>query len=391
MGGLVHGRADGWAPTTISIKGDRIAGLNEGGGSGRTINVSGLYLLPGMIDCHVHLVMRGEDADPSANASRSDAEIAAYAAEAASRTLLAGFTSVRDVGGWNHLEMELRTAIERGDRIGPRLFLAGRLLSMPTEAVAYYPGMYEVASGPRDVRAAAIRQLDRGADVVKVMATGSMLSPEGEDAGATQFGPEELRTVVEAARSYGKPVAAHAHAAQGIRAAVDAGVASIEHGTYADQAVLGMMAQRGVFLVPTLCTATSLFRNQEIVRAMPSHLRERLADSAATHVAAMRLARRLGVPIAMGTDAGTPGNHHGRNAEECVAMVQEMGMTPEEAILAATADAARLLWHDRDVGALEPGHFADVIGLRADPFGDPTELTRVAFVMKGGIVFKDER
>jgi len=335
--------------------------------------------------------MRGEDADPSANAPRSDAEIAAQAADAASRTLLAGITSVRDVGGWNHLEMELRAAIERGERIGPRLFLAGKLLSMPTEAVTYYPGMYEVASGPEDVRAAAIRQLDRGADVVKVMATGSILSPEGEDAGVTQFGPEELRAVVEAARSYGRPVAAHAHAAEGIRAAVDAGVASIEHGTYADEAVLGMMAERGVFLVPTLSTATSLFRNQEIVRVMPSHLRERLADTAATHVAAMRLARRFGVPIAMGTDAGTPGNHHGRNADECVAMVEEMGMTPKEAVRAATADAARLLWQGRDVGALEPGRFADVIGLRADPIEDPAELTRVAFVMKGGVVFKDER
>jgi imidazolonepropionase-like amidohydrolase len=335
--------------------------------------------------------MRGEDPDPSANASRSDAEIAAHAAEAATRTLLAGFTSVRDLGGWNHLEMELRTTIERGERIGPRLFLAGRLLSLPTEAVDYYPGMYEVASGPQDVRAAAVRQLERGADVVKVMATGSILSPEGEDAGATQFGPEELRTVVEAARSYGRPVAAHAHAAEGIRAAVDAGVASIEHGTYADEAVLGVMAERGVFLVPTLSTATSLFRNKEIVQTMPSHLRERLADTTATHVAAMRLARRLGVPIAMGTDAGTPGNNHGGNAEECVAMVEEMGMTPEEAILAATADAARLLSHDRDVGALETGRFADVIGLRADPIDDPTELTRVAFVMKGGVVFKDER
>src|SRR5437870_2703313 len=177
----------------VTFTGERVGDLlppRSLAGTASVVDATGLFLLPGLIDCHVHLAMRGEDADPSASASRSDDDVARYAAVAAERTLLAGVTSVRDVGGWNYLEMALRTDIEAGRLAGPRLLLAGRLLSRPTPAVGYYPGMYEVAKGAAEVRAAVRRQLDRGADLIKVMATGAMLSPEGEDARQVQFGRE---------------------------------------------------------------------------------------------------------------------------------------------------------------------------------------------------------
>jgi imidazolonepropionase-like amidohydrolase len=385
----------------IEIEGDRILRIVEresterssspsGGGPPSTpsaasqIDAAGLYLLPGLIDCHVHLAMRGEDPDPAANASRSDEEIRSYAASAAERTVRGGTTTVRDVGGWNYVEMDVRRDIEDGNTIGPTLVLAGRLLSMPTPAVRYYPGMYEVARGKSDVRRAARSQLERGADVIKVMATGAMLSPEEEDAAEVQLSREEIGAAVVAAEEEGKPVAAHAHALGGIRNAVEAGVASIEHGTFADDEVLARMAAEGVFLVPTIAASASMMKDERIMSEMPAHLRTRLATSHRTHAEMINRAWAAGVPIAMGTDSGTPGNHHGDNADECIYMVEEAGMTPADVIRAATVNAAELLRRGSDVGTLEEGKFADIIGCAGDPHKDMAELTRPVLVMKRG-------
>jgi imidazolonepropionase-like amidohydrolase len=377
----------------LALEGGRIARLTAGGRPGpddAIIDVSGRYLLPGLIDCHVHLTIRSEDADPAAGASRPDAAVALYAAGAARRTLLGGVTTVRDVGGWNYVEMALRDAVAQGTALGPRMFLAGRLLSITTGGAEYYPGMYEVANGPEEVRSAVRKQLARGADLIKVMATGAMLSPENEDARAIQYTPEELRAAVQTAAASFKRVAAHAHARLGIQNAVEAGVASIEHGTFADESVLRLMAERATFLVPTMCTGPPLTRDASFAATVPEHVRARLLETTRTHVEAVQLAHSLGVPIAMGTDAGTPGNHHGRNAEECVLMVAEAGMSPGEAIRAATVQAARLLGQERHLGALHPGMHADVIGLDADPLLDITELTRVALVVRGGEVVRND-
>jgi imidazolonepropionase-like amidohydrolase len=373
----------------LCIEGPRIRDV---GRRGRTapedtiIDATGLFLLPGLIDCHVHLAMRGEDADPAAVAVRPDREIAVHAADAAVRTVRGGITTVRDVGGWNHLELALRDDIDRGAREGPRLVLAGRLLSAPTPAARYYPGMYEVVRGPAEVRAAVRAQLDAGADMIKVMATGAMLSPEDEDARETQLTMEELAAAVEAAAQVGTPVAAHAHALEGIRNAVEAGAASIEHGTFADEAVLRLMAERGTVLVPTLSASPS--PGDPTLEAMPPHISQRFEETRAIHIEAVRVAHRVGVEIAMGTDAGTPGNHHGRNAQECVRLVEEVGMAREEAIRSATVIAARLLGRSAELGRLEPGMSADVAGYRSNPLEDISELTRVALVMARGRVLR---
>jgi imidazolonepropionase-like amidohydrolase len=395
-GGRLFDTARGsFSELDVGIEGDRIGRLVERGSAdpGPTdvvIDGAGLHLLPGLIDCHVHLTLDSRDADPAAGASKPDAEVAEYAEAAAQRTLWSGVTSVRDLGGTNYVEMELRRRVSIGQVPGPRMFLAGRLLSIPTPATAYYPGMYEVAAGPDQVRQAARRQIDHGADVIKVMATGAMLSPEEEDAGATQFTLEELRTAVQTADDRGIPVAAHAHARDGILNAVEAGASSIEHGTFADPPVLREMAERGVFLVPTSSAFSSSLLDDAMVRAMPVHIYARFVDHEETHQAMVRQAYRSGVPIAMGTDAGTPGNHHGANAHECVLLVEETGMTPTESIRAATVNAARLLRREADLGSIEEGKFADVIGCVGDPVADIGELTRVAFVMKGGAMVRND-
>jgi imidazolonepropionase-like amidohydrolase len=382
-----------FARADIGVEGDRIARIVPSASptvGDEVVELDGRWLLPGLIDCHVHLTQPTDAGDPAAAASRSDAAVALFTAAAAERTLDAGITTVRDVGGWNYVEMAVRDAIESGLVAGPRLFLAGRLLSITTATVSYYPGMYEVADGPDAVREAVRRQLARGADVIKVMATGAMLSSEREDARAIQYTLDELRAAVEIAHDNFTPVAAHAHALRGIEQAVEAGVDSVEHCTFADEAVLARIAAAGTFVVPTICAGELLVRDRPVLDAMPAHLRRRMVEFNELHVGTIRRAHELGARIAMGTDAGTPGNHHGLNAYECVFMVTECGLTPADSIRTATAHAATLLRRSQDLGRLDVGTYADVIACPGDPFEDISELTRVSFVMKGGHVHRHE-
>jgi len=378
----------------VEIDGDRIGLIVDGGAElGRdddVIDVDGAWLLPGLIDCHVHITQPTDAGDPAKAAARSDAAVALFAAAAAERTVMAGITTIRDVGGWNYVEMAVRDAIRTGTVRGPRMFLAGKLLSITTSTVGYYPGMYDVADGVDAVRAAARRQLAHGADLIKVMATGAILSSETEDSRAVQYTLEELEAAVGIATDNHKHVAAHCHALGGIHNAVDAGADSIEHGTFADDEVLIKMAERGTSLVPTICAGELLFRDHSVMATMPEHLLRRMETFNDVHTAAVRRAYELGVTIAMGTDAGTPGNHHGLNAHECVFMVEQCGMSPAASIRAATVDAARLLRHEGRLGTLTPGAFADVIALNANPLDDITELTRVAMVIANGHILRND-
>ncbi len=377
----------------IGIEGERIAAITPQAKPDRKDDIyemPGAWLLPGLIDCHVHLTIPTELADPAAGANRTDAAVALYTAKAAERTLQAGVTTARDVGGWNYVEMAVRNAINQGLATGPRLFLAGRLLSITTQTVDYYPGMYEVADGPDAVKQAARKQLAKGADLIKVMATGAMLSSENEDARAIQFTLEELKAAVEIAHDNFKHVAAHAHACRGIENCIDAGVDSIEHCTFADEAALKRIAEKGIYIVPTICAGELLIRDNSMVQSMPEHLRKRMLEFNDIHIATIKRAHKMGARIAMGTDAGTPGNHHGMNASECVFMVRDAGMTAAESIHAATINPARLLRQEKNLGSLEAGKFADIIACRGNPLDDIEELTRIALVMKGGQVYKNE-
>lgn len=353
----------------------------------RIIDMSGLYLLPGLIDCHVHLVLKPED-EVGAMERRTDAGIALYAAKAAANTLLGGTTTVRDCGGWNYVEMALRNSIESGESIGPRLYLSGRILSMTAPGMFDYPGMYEVADGPEAVKAAARKQLAMGADFIKLMASGAFLAPEREDPRATQYTPSEIKAAVDIAKTQFKHVAAHAHAADGIRNAVAGGVDSIEHGSFADTAALKLMAKKGTYLVPTLCSLTSFLRDDAAMAATRPHWRERLVSTGDAFLETMRQAHQLGVPFAMGSDAGTPGNHHGGNADEAVDMVEEVGMSPAESLRASTLNPAILLRQDAHLGTLQEGRFADILACAENPFTDITALKRLKMVMKGGVSYR---
>lgn len=397
MGGQVYDvEHDTFRVAAIAIDNGRIAELREPGGKpppimDEKVDVAGLWLIPGLIDCHVHITQPTDHGDPRAAASRSDAEVALFTAAAAERTLMAGITTVRDVGGWNYVEMAVRAAINAGTIRGPRMFLAGRLLSITTSTVDYYPGMYEVADGADAVRKAARRQLAQGADLIKVMATGAMLSSETEDSRAIQFTLDELRAAVEIAHDNHKHVAAHAHALAGIHNAVDAGCDSIEHCTFADDEVLRKMANAGTALVPTLCAGEMLFRDPDAVASMPEYLRERMFEFNEIHLATIKRAHELGVTIAMGTDAGTPGNHHGLNVQECIILARQTGLTPAESIRSATMNAARLLRQTEHLGSIDVGKHADIVALAANPLADIDELTRPAMVIKAGHVVRDDR
>jgi imidazolonepropionase-like amidohydrolase len=356
------------------------------------LDCDGAFVFPGFIDCHVHLCMPTETPNPD-NPWRGKPEglIAIYAARAARRTLLAGITTARDVGGWNYHEIAVRQAIRSGLIPGPRLFCAGRLLSITTGTASYYPGMYQIADGPEAVRSAARRQLANGADLIKVMASGALTSTEYEDANAVQYTPEELAAAVGIAEDNHTHVAAHAHALKAMENATLAGCRSIEHGTYGDERVFRLMAEKGTFLVPTCCVVSAMLADRTIDKAVPAHIRRRYLETDRLRIENTRLAHRCGVAIAMGTDAGTPGNHHGDNMQEVVRMVRDAGLTPSEAIVASTLNPARLLGQEAELGSLEPGKVADLVGFAADPLGDIEALRRPLFVIKDGEVYRDER
>ena len=395
-GGQVYDVHEGaYRRQDIELEDGRIAGLAARAApaaADRSLDCGGAFLLPGFIDCHVHLCIPSEHANPD-NPWRGKPEglVAIYAAEAARRTLGAGITTARDVGGWNYHEIAVRQAIRAGLIPGPRLFCAGRLLSITTSTASYYPGMYEVADGPEAVRAAARRQLAQGADLIKVMATGALTSTEYENARAIQYTLEELEAAVAVARDNFTHVAAHAHALQGIENATRAGCRSVEHGSYGDEQVYRLMAEAGTFLVPTLCVVSAMLADDEVRDAVPEHIRRRYIESDRTRIDNTALAHECGVAIAMGTDAGTPGNHHGDNMQEVVHMVREAGLSPREAVFASTVNPARLLGQDDALGSLQAGKCADVIGFAQDPLRDIEALRHPLLVIKDGVVYRDER
>ncbi len=326
------------------------------------LDLSGQTVLPGLIDSHVHLAMDG------AADSKLEGEPAwttLLMLKHAQNHLAAGFTTVRDVGGRHALEFLVRRAIEQGLWAGPRMQLAGKLLSITSAGATYYDGMYREADGVDEVRKAAREQLKAGADLIKVLATGAVLSP-GEQPGAVQYGTDEIAAAVEEAGKVGKKVAAHAHGVQGIRNAVNAGVHTVEHGTYLhhDERLMETMALRGIFLVPTLKPGFDVLVGDR--PGVPDWIREKLKAVQDDAMRSVQRALQMGIPIAMGSDAATPYNYHGDNAMEMVWM-GEAGLSPMQVIVAATANAARALGWDSWLGTLEPGKVADLLVVNGNP------------------------
>ncbi len=351
---------------TILIRGERIAAV----GPSRTIpvprgcptlDVAGATVLPGLIDCHVHLCLGGEPDVVAALEQESPAETLLKAAAQARRTLDAGVTTVRDVGSRDHTIFALQRAIDTSLLPGPRIVGAGLAICM-IGGHARFIGR-EVA-GADQVRAVVGEQLAAGAGVIKVIASGGVLTP-GTSPDQAQMTPDELAAAVDVAREAGRKVAAHAHGASGMKQAVRAGVHSIEHGTLLDDEAGELMKQHGVYMVPTLsalATTAACRRGCGI----PDSAREKAKAMTARHQRSFRNAHRSGLLIAMGTDAGTPFNFHGDNAQEFERMVA-LGMTPMEALVSGTSQAATLVGLEREIGTIERGKLADLLILDGDP------------------------
>jgi imidazolonepropionase-like amidohydrolase len=341
------------------------------------------YLIPGLIDLHVHLAMWGQ---PD---SRLDDELpwsVLLMLRHAQNTLAAGVTSIRDVGGRHGVEFFVRRAIQAGMWAGPRMMLAGKLLSITSWGAEYYDGMYREADGADDLRKAVREQLKGGADLIKVLATGAVLDERGIP-GAAEFNPDELRAAVDEARKFGKHVAAHAHGIDGIRNAVAAGVRTIEHGTYLhqDPRIMERMAGESIFLVPTLKAIWELAENER--PGVPAWIVQKMNAVREDHVLSIRRAIAAGVPIAMGTDAATPYNFHGQNAVE-LQLMADAGMTPMQALTAATLNAARAIGWDEQLGSIEVGKVADMVVVRENPL---TNLRALADQRTIELVIQDGR
>src|SRR5512143_3721037 len=348
------------------------------------LDFGGKYLLPGLIDCHVHLSGSGEP--DSRFEEADDGAMALKILRNARKNLAAGITTVRDLGGWNELEFSVRRSIKAGEYTGPRMLLAGRFISISESGADHYRGMYRIADGVEEVRKAVREQIMHGADLIKLGVTGAVLVLDGVP-GATHFNADEIRVAVEEAAKSGRRVAAHAHGIDGIRKAVQAGVHSIEHGTFLHQGadVIEEMVRRGTFLVPTLNAGRALIEGD--TRQVPSWIVEKMRETQKAADKSVKAAYQAGVPIAMGSDASTPLNFHGENGLE-VHWMSQAGMKPMHALVAATLNAAKALGWEARVGSIEEGKLADLLVLDASPLED---LRRLADRKQIRAVFMDGR
>jgi len=346
------------------------------------LELQGQFVLPGLIDAHVHLAGSGE-VDSQFRAE--DGAMALKILSNAQKNLAAGITTVRDLGGWNELEFVVREWIQRGEFAGPRLCLAGRFISITEAGADYYEGMYRVADGVDEIRKAVREQVKHGADLIKIGVTGAVLVEHGVP-GATHFNEDEIRALVEEAGKFGRRVAAHAHGADGIRKALQAGVHTIEHGTYLyqDPGSIQWMAQHGITLVPTLKVGWDIIQANDLT--IPKWILEKNKATQGEAELSLKRAYEAGVPIAMGSDVGTPLNVHGENGLEIYWMGQA-GLSAMDALCAATGNAARALGWESWLGTLEPGKVADLIVLDSNPLDNLRVLAQkehLQFVMKDG-------
>jgi imidazolonepropionase-like amidohydrolase len=358
----------------------------------KMIDLSSATVLPGLIDCHTHLTMSPSMLGPSGY-HISYPRSALLGARNARVTLEAGFTTVRNVGAHGYSDIALRDAINAGDVPGPRILASGPPLSITGGhgdenflAPQFNYSDDGVANGIDGVTVKVRENIKYGADVIKFMATGGVLS-EGDNPELEQYSPEEMKAIIDTAHGLGRKVAAHAHGALGIKNAVLAGVDSIEHGSYINDEDIALMKQHGTYLVPTVFLQDWFLANYQhlgLTQSMTDKMNTVLpiAKKNLSH------AFREGVKVAFGTDAAV--YPHGMNAGEFGAMVR-MGLPPLVAIQSATVNAADLIgWSDR-VGTLEPGKFADIVAVNGDPLADVTTLEHIHFVMKGGEVIKDQK
>ena len=376
----------------VLIKGERIEAVGSNlaiPAAAQVIDLGGATLLPGLIDAHTHITGDPEHLGYSSIAISVPRE-ALYGAKNARITLDAGFTTIRNVGAGGYTDVALRDAINAGDVPGPRMLVSGPSLGITgghCDDTLHAPEYKITGDGVADGSAAAMKKVREvikyGADLIKICATGGVLSFR-DDPQASQYTLEEMKVIVDEAHRLGRKVAAHAHGVDGIKLAVQAGVDSIEHGSYIDDEAVKMMKARGTYLVPTVYLADWLLDNAVRI-GLPAPLIEKAKVVLPMARKNIANAIKQGVPVAFGTDAAV--YPHGLNAHEFAVYVK-LGMTPLAAIQSATVNASRLLGWDDRIGTIEKNKYADLVAVKGDPLKDVTELERVQFVMKGGKVVR---
>ena len=387
-------------PISIVVDGNTITRVEKGHitvGEGDTlVDLSDSVVLPGLMDMHVHLsFQQGGTASYLKRFTQNEADYALMASHYAEKTLMAGFTTVRNLGDSYNETVALRNAINRGIATGPRIYTAAKSIATtgghadPTNGMAkrispHVGPEQGVINGVDEARQAIRQRYKDGADTIKITATGGVLSvaKSGQN---PQFMDDELTAIVETARDYGMKVAVHAHGKEGMIRAIKAGVASIEHGTYMDKEVMKLMKKHGTYYVPTILAGNFVAEKAKIDGYFPDIVRPKAAAIGPLIQATFGKAYKAGVNIAFGTDSGV--SAHGDNAQEFALMV-EAGMPPAEAILSATVNTAKLLDVEETLGTLEAGKLADIIAVKGNPLTNISVLEHVQFVMKDGKIYK---
>ena len=384
------------APVVV-ITGDRITAVGTAAqvrvpAGARVLDLAGHTLMPGFFDMHTHITSIDNDGGDLSVLKETAAHGAIYAVINARKTLEAGFTTIREAGSTDYVDVAVRDAVNRGLIPGPRIHAAGPSLGStgghadvngwsPNLAI---PGTGAIVDGPDAIRRQVRRNVKYGVDQIKFVATGGILSV-GDAVNAPQYGDDEMKALVEETTRLGRKVMAHAHGGAGLLAAVNAGVASIEHGSLVDDAAIAAMKARGTYLVPTLIILEEIVTDGAR-KGVPANSIAKATAIAADRRQRLRHAYQSGVKFALGTDATS--DIHGRNGEEFKYMVDILGATPMDAITIGTMNAATLLGVEKDFGSVTVGKVADLVAVRGNPLQDIALLARVGFVMKGGVVVK---
>lgn len=381
----------------VVITGDRITAVGPAAqvrvpGGARVIDLPGYTLMPGFFDMHTHLMSIDNDGGDLAVLKETPAHGAIYGVINAKKTLEAGFTTIREAGSTDYVDMVVRDAVNRGLIPGPRIHASGPSLGStgghadvngwsPNIKI---PGTGAIVDGPDAIRHQVRLNVKYGADQIKFVATGGILSV-GDAVTAPQYGEDEMKALVDEATRLGRKVMAHAHGGAGLLAAVKAGAASIEHGSLVDDAAIAAMKARGTYLVPTLIILEEIV-SDGVRKGVPANSIAKATAIAAERRVRLRNAYQSGVKFALGTDATS--DIHGRNGEEFKYMVDILGATPMDAITIGTMNAATLLGVEKEFGSVTAGKVADLVAVQGNPLQDISLLARVQFVMKGGVVVK---